>query len=91
MIEDRAIVHVEDLAQEQQYVERTSPGMIDAVELGGVRTLLLVPMMKEAELVGAFAVSRCEVRLLPVSRSNWSRTSPPKQSSPSRTRGCSMN
>ena len=62
MIEDRAIVHVEDLAQEQQYVERTSPGMIDAVELGGVRTLLLVPMMKEAELVGAFAVSRCEVR-----------------------------
>jgi GAF domain-containing protein len=36
--------------------------MIDAVELGGVRTLLLVPMMKEAELVGAFAVSRCEVR-----------------------------
>ena len=33
-----------------------------AVELGGVRTVLYVPMLKENELVGAFTLSRQEVR-----------------------------
>ncbi len=33
---------------------------IAAVELGGIRTLLLVPMLKENELIGAFAVYRQE-------------------------------
>ena len=33
-----------------------------AVELGGVRTILLVPMLKENELVGAFILCRQEVR-----------------------------
>jgi class 3 adenylate cyclase len=33
-----------------------------AVELGGIRTVLNVPMLKERELVGAFMLSRREVR-----------------------------
>src|SRR5262249_46650447 len=33
-----------------------------SVELGGVRTLLMVPMLKEDELVGAIAIYRQEVR-----------------------------
>jgi GAF domain-containing protein len=33
-----------------------------AVELGGVRTFVAVPMLKEAELIGAFIVFRQEVR-----------------------------
>ena len=33
-----------------------------AVELGGFRTLLNVPMLKENELVGIFAIYRQEVR-----------------------------
>ena len=63
-----------------------------AVELGGIRTLLGVPMLKEDELIGAFSLvlARKFVRS-PTSRSSWSRTSPPKPSSPSRTRGCSTN
>ena len=35
---------------------------VAAVELGGVRTALYVPMLKEKELVGAFTLSRQEVR-----------------------------
>src|SRR5262249_39011523 len=35
---------------------------VEAVELGGVRTFLLVPMVKENELIGAFGLSRQEVR-----------------------------
>jgi adenylate cyclase len=36
--------------------------MVAGVELGGVRTLLLVPMLKENELIGVFFLSRKEVR-----------------------------
>ena len=35
---------------------------VAAVELGGVRTFLAVPMLKENELIGAFILSRQEVR-----------------------------
>ena len=36
--------------------------IVAAVELGGIRRLLVVPMLKEEELVGAFTMSRQEVR-----------------------------
>ena len=36
--------------------------MVAAVELGSVRTFLVVPMLKENELIGAFYVARQEVR-----------------------------
>jgi adenylate cyclase len=36
--------------------------MVAGVELGGIRTLLLVPMLNENELIGAFFLSRKEVR-----------------------------
>ena len=36
--------------------------IVAAVELGGVRTVLAVPMLKENELIGAFTVYRQEVR-----------------------------
>jgi signal transduction histidine kinase len=35
---------------------------VKAVELGGIRTFLAVPMLKENEIVGAIALSRQEVR-----------------------------
>src|SRR5262249_22509857 len=49
-------------AREQLYIERSSPALAAAVELGGVRTLLAVPLLKEREPIGAFALSRQEVR-----------------------------
>jgi signal transduction histidine kinase len=54
-------VHVADFMTERAYVERNRMA-IAAVELGGIRTLLIVPMLKENELIGAFAVYRQEVR-----------------------------
>jgi len=54
-------VHIVDFAAERAYIER-NPLAIAAVELGGIRTLLVVPMLKENELIGAFAVYRQEIR-----------------------------
>src|SRR5262249_55730884 len=61
MVQTKKVVHVADLAAEQSYIERV-PHTIPSVELGGVRTLLMVPMLKENELVGAIAIYRQEVR-----------------------------
>ena len=61
MIATKALVHVVDLAAEHSYAVR-DPWTVDAVELGGVRTLLVLPMLKENELVGAFTIYRQEVR-----------------------------
>jgi two-component system, NtrC family, sensor kinase len=62
MVETKAVVHVTDLAAEPRYLEKLDPGMVAAVELGGVRTFVAVPMLKENELIGALIVYRQEVR-----------------------------
>jgi adenylate cyclase len=62
MIRTKAAVHIADLARDQLYLERSLPALTAAVELGGVRTLLVVPLLKEREPIGAFALSRQEVR-----------------------------
>ena len=61
MMTAKGVVHVADLAEEKGYIERV-PETVSAVELGGIRTVLAVPMLKEDELVGAFTVYRQEVR-----------------------------
>jgi GAF domain-containing protein len=61
MVQTKKAFHVADLAAEQSYVEQVSH-TVPAVELGGVRTLLMVPMLKEDELVGAIAIYHQEVR-----------------------------
>jgi GAF domain-containing protein len=62
MVATKTVVHVADLAAEQAYVEQRDPATVVSVELAGVRTYLAVPMLKENELVGAFALARQEVR-----------------------------
>jgi signal transduction histidine kinase/putative methionine-R-sulfoxide reductase with GAF domain len=59
--ERKATVHVLDLAAEQPYLER-HPDRVAIVELGGARTLVAVPMLKENALVGVFSIYRKEVR-----------------------------
>jgi len=54
-------IHFADLAAEKPYIER-NPATVDAVELGGVRSCIAVPMIKDRDLIGAIAVSRAEVR-----------------------------
>ena len=61
MIATKAAVQIADAAIDQGYIERR-PEMVAAVELGGVRTFLVVPMLKENELIGAVFVARQEVR-----------------------------
>ena len=62
MITTKATVHTADLAAERDYIERRTPSIIAAVEVGGVRTLLAVPLLKDNEMVGSFHLSRQEVR-----------------------------
>ena len=61
-IANKKAVHIADLAEHQDYIERSSPGAVAAVELGGVRTHVVVPMLKDDELIGTFHLSRQEVR-----------------------------
>jgi GAF domain-containing protein len=58
MVETRLPVQVDPLASDYE----TNVITHAAVELGGIRTVLNVPMVKENELVGAFTVARSEVR-----------------------------
>ena len=63
MMATKTVVHVADLAAEAGAIStRRDPGYVAAVELGGMRTFLSVPMLKENELIGAFILYRQEVR-----------------------------
>jgi len=59
--ETKQTVHILDVKAEPAYIER-EPVFLAAVDLGGFRTLLNVPMLKENELIGIFAIYRQEVR-----------------------------
>jgi class 3 adenylate cyclase/putative methionine-R-sulfoxide reductase with GAF domain len=56
------VVHVADFAQEASYKERRHPAVVALGELGGARTDLVVPMLKEREMVGAIVIYRQQVR-----------------------------
>ena len=62
MLSTKTAIHVVDLAAEQIYTEERIPGTVLAVEVGGIRTYLAVPMLKENELIGALSLSRRVVR-----------------------------
>jgi len=55
------VVHIVDLTKEQAYIDR-DPLFVGQVELAGGRTLLVVPMLKDDELIGAIGIFRQEVR-----------------------------
>ena len=61
-IATKTVVHIADIAAEEVYTEQREPNYVAAIELGGVRTFLAVPMLKENELIGVFTVYRQEVR-----------------------------
>jgi GAF domain-containing protein len=71
MIANKKVVHITDLAEEQDYIGRTNQGIIAAVELGGVRTMVAVPLIKENELIGTFHLSRQEVRPFTDKQIEW--------------------
>ncbi len=57
----KQVVQCADITQEQFYIDR-DPLAIAGAELGGYRTVLAVPMLKESDLIGAIVIFRQEVR-----------------------------
>jgi GAF domain-containing protein len=57
----KQVVHVPDLRTDQSYVAKRDP-IVRLVEVGGIRTLVGVPMLKEGELIGSINMYRQEVR-----------------------------
>ena len=57
----RQRLHIADFRADQAYLDH-DPLAVAGVELGGQRTLVLVPMLKEDRLVGMIAIYRQEVR-----------------------------
>ena len=62
MIATKSTFHVLDLAADEAYLTRHNPAIVAAVELGRAHSVLGVPMLKDNELIGAFTLSRQEVR-----------------------------
>ncbi len=56
----RQIVHVRDLSKDQAYIVR-DPMVVVGVETVGIRTLLVVPMVKDDEFIGSITIFRHNV------------------------------
>ena len=57
----RQPVHIEDVRTQAPYLER-NPAVVALSDLGGARTLAIVPMLRDGDLVGAIAIYRQEVQ-----------------------------
>ena len=62
MMADKTVVHISDVTVEEVYLAQHDPVAVSAVALGGIRTLLGVPLLNKDEMIGAFFLSRQEVR-----------------------------
>ena len=60
LIATRQLVHVVDVKDERAYLTNFPP-IVELVELGGARTLLLVPMLGDNDIVGVIAIFRQNV------------------------------
>ena len=61
LIRTKQLIHIPDLRQDQSYIDG-HPRMVSLVDTAGARTHLVVPMLKEDELIGAIVIYRQEVR-----------------------------
>ena len=61
-IRTKQAVQVADVRTTAAYLERI-PYAIELAELGGARTVVVVPMLREDEVIGAITIYRQEVRL----------------------------
>ena len=57
----KQVTHVADITKERGYIER-DPVAVAGAELGGYRTILVVPMLTGNDLIGAIAIFRQEVQ-----------------------------
>ena len=61
LAETRQVAHIVDMTKIQPYVDR-DPFVVASVELGGYRTVVNVPMLKDNVLIGAISIYRQEVQ-----------------------------
>jgi GAF domain-containing protein len=61
LAKSKEVIHITDVAAEPGYITR-EPRMVAMVESAGARTILIVPMLKEDELIGAIGIFRQDVR-----------------------------
>jgi signal transduction histidine kinase len=61
LVKNRQVIHMPDLRTDEAYLAK-DPRIVDLVEVGGARTFLTVPMLKEGEIIGAINLYRQEVR-----------------------------
>ena len=57
----KRLVHVADIGPDPGYAKGFAP-LRELADVGGARALLMVPMLKEHELAGVYAIYRLEVR-----------------------------
>ena len=62
MLKANAVIHIADLARDERYIQKRDPEVVAAVELGGIRTFVAVPMLKDEKLIGAVILYRQELR-----------------------------
>jgi signal transduction histidine kinase len=60
VLRTKQVTHVDDIRTTQAYLDR-DPNSVAGAELGGYRTVLLVPMLKDNTLVGVINIYRQEV------------------------------
>ena len=61
VLRTKQVVHISDITADQAYIER-DPLFIAAAELGGFRSVLAVPMLKETDVLGSIYIYGQEVR-----------------------------
>jgi GAF domain-containing protein len=59
LVQTKAPAHIPDMCDDIAYAER-DPLRTATVELGGVRSMVAIPLLKKRELVGAFTIYRHE-------------------------------
>ena len=60
-VRTKEMVYIADLAATPAYARRESR-IVEAVEVGGIRTVVAVPLLKEDELVGVISIYRQAIR-----------------------------
>jgi two-component system NtrC family sensor kinase len=59
LVESKAPVHITDMFADSSYTQG-EPLRVAAIELGGVRSFLAVPLLRKGELIGNFSIYRGE-------------------------------
>ena len=83
----KEVIQIADVRALEGYANR-DPFVVAAVELAGIRTLVVVPMLQEGEMIGAIGIYRQEVRPFSAKQIEVVQNFAAKSSSPSRIAGC---